>query len=79
MTVPDQREVAERTARRVLDAFAKSSALPGPLVRKIQAAHTRRTGHIPTYEEVEREVRAWVNEWLEQIDKGASPEHAAEG
>lgn len=74
-----EREQAERTARRVLDEYAKSGALPGPLLRNIQAAHVRRTGHIPTFAEVEREVRAWADKWLAEIDKGADPEHAAEG
>lgn len=74
-----EREQAERVTRRVLEAFQTSGALPGPLVRRIQASHVRRTGHIPTTEQVEREVRAWAGEWLAQIDKGADPEHAAEG
>lgn len=66
-------------ARRVLDEYQTSGALPGPLIRTIQTAHVRRTGHIPTYAEVERHVRAWADQWLAEIDKGASPERAAEG
>lgn len=73
-----QREQAERTVGRVLDGFNKSGALPGPLVRAIQAKHTSRTGHIPSYEEVEAEVREWTARWLSEMDRGASPEEAAQ-
>lgn len=76
--MPSLSEQAERTTRRVLDEFHKSGALPGPLVRSIQASHVRRTGHIPTSAEVERVAREWVGRWLQQIDKGASPEVAAQ-
>lgn len=74
-----QREQAERMARRVLDEYEASGTLPGPLVRSIQAKHVKRTGHIPTYAEVERQVRDWVNRWMAELDQGANPEHAAEG
>lgn len=71
-------EQAERTTRRVLEEFQRSGALPGPLLRSIQAQYVRRTGFIPTVAEVERQARLWVDRWLEQIDKGADPETAAQ-
>lgn len=72
------REQAERTTKAILDEYQKSGALPGPLVRSIQAQHVRRTGEIPKYAEVEREARAWVDRWLAEIDAGAKPSRAAE-
>lgn len=72
-----QREQSQRTIRRVLEEYQSSGALPGPFVRFIQASSFKRSGRLPTYDEVERYVEEWVPKWLAEIDEGADPSRAA--
>lgn len=60
-----EREVAASMEARVLDEFRRTGALPAELVRHIQLASVRRSGHIPTTDEVERFTRDWLNARLE--------------
>lgn len=72
-----EREQVASTARRVLDEYRSSGALPGPLVTFIKSASFKRSGHIPTDAEVERHVTEWAAKWLAEMDNGAAPDEAA--
>lgn len=71
------REQAELTAVRVLDEYARTQAVPGPVLRSIQAAAWR-NGRALTREQIEKQlpdvVRKWADRLLAADDKGLDPE-----
>lgn len=67
-----ERDVAASMANRVLETFRRDGIIPPELIRYVQAATTRRSGTIPTSDEVERYCREWMNQKLE-ADAAARP------
>lgn len=65
------RELAEITARRVSEQFAATGTLPPELIRSVQAQAWAKGRPIST-DEVERQIREWVNARLEANDKKAA-------
>lgn len=73
LVAPTQREQAELTALRVLDEYQRTGALPGPLIRHMQASAWR-NGRVLTEEQVARSAREWADRMLAAVDAGAHPE-----
>jgi hypothetical protein len=62
--VASDRDVAASMEARVLETFRRDGVIPPGLIRHVQLATTRRNGHIPTSDEVERFCREWMEKKL---------------
>lgn len=67
-----ERDVAASMEARVLEMFRRDGVIPPELIRHIQLATTRRSGHIPTTDEVERYCREWMNNKLAEAARKAN-------
>lgn len=72
-----ERDVAASMEARVLETFRRDGVIPPELIRHIQTATTRRSGHIPTSAEVERYTREWLEREL--AVQAAAPKPLAPG
>lgn len=63
------REQVELTARRVLDEYRRSGALPGPFRARLHDKY----GAWPAWSQIKAEAPEWAADFLSEIDAGQKP------
>lgn len=67
--MPTLREQADLTARRVLDEYMRSGALPGPLRARLHEKY----GAWPSWHQIKAEAFPWAQDFCAEGDKGQKP------